>query len=47
VDKIIHGIVGVDYKDCPAAWRGVKKRIADDEDLFVKRLKEEWKKRAQ
>ncbi|MDH5439226.1 MAG: hypothetical protein OEY31_01305, partial [Candidatus Bathyarchaeota archaeon] len=26
VDRIIHGIVGVEYKSCPAAWREVKKR---------------------
>jgi len=31
IDRIIHGIVGVEYKSCPDAWREVKKRIADDE----------------
>ena len=39
IDRIIHSIVGVDYKNCPAAWREVKKRIAEDEEDFVSRLK--------
>jgi hypothetical protein len=45
VDEVIHGIVNVDYKDCPATWREAKRRIADDEDDFVSRLREAWKKR--
>ena len=40
VDRVIHGIVGVEYKNCPAAWREVKKRIAEDESDFVSKLKE-------
>ncbi len=40
VDRIIHGIVGVDYKNCPAAWREVKKRLAADEENFISKLKE-------
>ena len=39
IDRIIHGIVGVEYKNCPAAWREVKKRIAEDEEGFVSKLK--------
>lgn len=30
VDARIHALVGVDYKDCPAAWRKVKGMIADE-----------------
>ena len=30
VDKIIHDIVNVDYKNCPAVWREVKKKITED-----------------
>ena len=45
IDRIIHGIVGVEYKSCPAAWREVKKRIADDEQAFVSSLREAWNKR--
>jgi type IV secretory pathway VirB4 component len=47
IDKIIHNIVGVDYKNCPVTWREVKKRIAEDEEDFISKLKEAWGKRAQ
>ncbi len=40
IDRAIHGVVGVEYKNCPAAWREVKKRIAEDEKSFVSKLKE-------
>jgi len=40
IDRVIHGIVGVGYKNCSAAWREVKKRIAEDEEGFVSKLKE-------
>jgi hypothetical protein len=39
IDKAIHSVVGVEYKNCPAAWREVKRRIAKDEDDFVAELK--------
>jgi hypothetical protein len=44
IDKIIHDIVRVEYKDCPATWKEVKKRIAEDEEDFVSKLKEAWSK---
>jgi len=40
IDRVIHDIVGVEYKNCPAAWKEVKKRIAEDEESFVFNLKE-------
>lgn len=40
IDKAIHSIVDVEYKNCPATWKEVKKRIAEDEDGFVSKLKE-------
>jgi len=46
VDRAIHSIVGVEYKDCPAAWREVKKRIAEDEEGFVSKLREALSKHA-
>jgi hypothetical protein len=46
IDMIIHGIVGVKYKNCPAAWKEVKKRIAEDEERFASALREAWSKRA-
>jgi len=39
IDKAIHSIVGVEYKNCPAAWKEVKKRLAEDEEAFVSTLK--------
>jgi len=45
IDRLIHGIVGVAYKNCPAAWREVKKRMAEDEEGFVSKLKDVWSKR--
>ena len=39
IDQIIHKIVGVEYKNCPAAWKEVKKRIAEDEEAFISQLR--------
>jgi len=39
IDKVIHNIVGVEYKNCPATWREVKKRLAEDEKAFASALK--------
>jgi len=38
VDEIIHRIADVKYKDCPATWKEVKRRISEDEDGFASRL---------
>ncbi len=46
VDKVIHELVGVDYKSCPATWKEVKKRIADDKEEFVSQLRNAWKNHA-
>lgn len=45
IDSVIHDIVGVEYKNCPIAWKEVKKRIAEDEEGFVSELKREWSRR--
>jgi molecular chaperone GrpE (heat shock protein) len=45
IDKVIHNIIGVDYKNCSVAWREVKKRIAEDEEDFVFNLKKYWSER--
>ncbi|HLE74440.1 MAG TPA: hypothetical protein VI864_00110 [Candidatus Bathyarchaeia archaeon] len=47
IDRIIHDIVGVDYKNCPAAWRQVKIRVAEDETGFVSVLKKALNNRKQ
>ncbi|HMF34102.1 MAG TPA: hypothetical protein VKK79_21945 [Candidatus Lokiarchaeia archaeon] len=40
IDQAIHALVGVDYKNCPAVWREVKAKLAEDESSFVAALKE-------
>jgi ribosomal protein L17 len=30
IDRVLHEIVGVGYKDCPSAWRGLKDRLKDE-----------------
>jgi hypothetical protein len=42
LDKTIHRIVGVKYKDCSTTWKQVKKRLAEDENGFVAELKDTW-----
>jgi hypothetical protein len=42
VDRIIHKIVGVDYKNCSATWKEVKKKLAENEQGFVATLKSEF-----
>ena len=39
IDKKIHQIVGIDYKNCPTTWKEIKKRIAENEEDFVNILK--------
>ena len=45
IDRVIHKIVGVKYKNCSATWREVRKKITEDKDRFVGNLKEAWNKR--
>ena len=45
IDRVIHNIVGVEYKNCPAVWREVKTRLAEDEEVFVSSLKKAFSKR--
>ncbi len=40
LDRVIHSIVGVEYKDCSATWRAVKEHLAEDEGAFVEKLRE-------
>lgn len=47
VDKLIHSVVRKKYKNCPAAWREVKKRIAEDEDGFASEMKKSWSRQSQ
>jgi hypothetical protein len=45
IDRTIHRIVGIEYKNCPATWKEVKKRVAEDEENFVNTLKSELTKK--
>jgi len=43
VDRIIHGIMEVEYKNCPPTWKAIKERVMGDEKAkrqFIKKLKE-------
>lgn len=42
LDRIIHEMVGVEYKNCPAVWREVKSALLKDEEGFVVKLKGAW-----
>lgn len=44
VDRLVHRIVGVEYKNCSAAWREVKKNMAENEEGFVSKLRNAWGK---
>lgn len=39
VDRLIHSIVGVEYKSCPDTWRAVKSKLAENEEAFIKGLR--------
>ncbi len=38
-DRRIHELVGLEYKNCSAAWKEIKKRIAEDEAGFIVNLR--------
>lgn len=38
VDRVVHSIVGVEYKSCPDTWRAVKAMLAEDEAAFIREL---------
>jgi len=43
IDKVIHSIVGIEYKNCSATWKEVKKRLGEDEKSFISTLREALK----
>ena len=45
IDKVIHSIVGTEYKNCSATWKLVKQKITENENNFISRLKENWTKK--
>jgi len=40
IDRAIHQIVGIEYKDCPSTWKAVKARLAEDEEVFMLELRD-------
>jgi len=43
IDQAIHKVVGVEYKDCPVAWRALKQQMMGDGQKrrdFVRKLRE-------
>ena len=43
IDKVFHSIVGIEYKNCSATWKEVKKRLGEDEKSFISTLREALK----
>ncbi len=35
IDRKIHELVGGSYSNCPAAWKAIKSRMAEDEEKFL------------
>jgi len=35
VDRVLHEIVGATYKDCPGAWKNLKRQMANEADRAV------------
>jgi hypothetical protein len=46
IDKAIHTIVGVEYKNCPATGKEVRRRLAENEEEFISELKKAMSQRA-
>jgi hypothetical protein len=40
IDKKIHSLLGVDYKNCSVTWKLIKEKIAQDEQGFKASLAE-------
>jgi hypothetical protein len=41
MDRKIHSILGVEYKNCSSTWNLVKTRLADDREGFIQQLQKE------
>ena len=39
IDRKIHGILGVQYKDCSTTWKHVKARLVDNREAFIDELR--------
>jgi hypothetical protein len=42
IDRILHGIVGVEYKDCPSTWKRIKELVKGEpvkRERFIEKLR--------
>ena len=39
IDRVIHSMLGVEYKNCSSTWKLVKEKLAEDRDAFIHELK--------
>ena len=42
IDQAVHRVIGVEYKNCPVAWKTLKQQVLDDEQKrrdFIEKLK--------
>jgi hypothetical protein len=39
IDRLIHSLVGVEYKNCSATWKAVKSSLTENESSFVDKIK--------
>ena len=39
IDQVIHKLMNVKYKNCPATWKEVKRRLVANEKEFISDLK--------
>jgi len=47
IDRILHGLVDVEYKNCAPTWKAVKDQIKENDETrkrFIERLKKKVKK---
>lgn len=42
LDRVIHEMMGTEYKDCSSTWREVKERLASDRMAFIDELRGRW-----
>lgn len=40
MDRKIHELLGVEYKNCSTTWKQVKEKLAEDREGFVGQLKQ-------
>ena len=46
IDRLLHGLMDVEYKACPATWKAIKDQIKGDDKAkkrFVEKLKKKFK----